>query len=168
MRLPWPRLLTDERGLTLAEILVALLVIGVGLVGIAVVVPVSSYGVQEGNQLSTATFLAEQMIERTRSVAWTAVPAIDCLGLSAGDTAPTATCGGPTAFPTFPDEASVNGYPAYRRTVRVEGCTVTACAGITHAAVRQVTVTVTYRGLRAAGQAASDKTVRLQWLVAQK
>ena len=31
MRLPWPRLLTDERGLTLAEILVALLVIGVGL-----------------------------------------------------------------------------------------------------------------------------------------
>jgi len=129
MRLPWPRLLTDERGLTLAEILVALLVIGVGLVGIAVVVPVSSYGVQEGNQLSTATFLAEQMIERTRSVAWTAVPAIDCLGLSAGDTAPTATCGGPTAFPTF---------------------------------------TVTYRGLSAAGQAASDKTVRLQWLVAQK
>ena len=127
MRLPWPRLLTDERGLTLAEILVALLVIGVGLVGIAVVVPVSSYGVQEGNQLSTATFLAEQMIERTRSVAWTAIPATDCLGLS-----------------------------------------VTACAGIMHAAVRQVTVTVTYRGLSAAGQAASDKTVRLQWLVAQK
>jgi hypothetical protein len=62
----------------------------------------------------------------------------------------------------------VNGYPAYRRTVRVEGCTVTACAGITHAAVRQVTVTVTYRGLSAAGQAASDKTVRLQWLVARK
>jgi type IV pilus assembly protein PilV len=170
MRLPWPRLLTDERGLTLAEILVALLVIGIGLVGIAVVVPVSSYGVQEGNQLSTATFLAEQMIERTRSVTWTAVPATDCLGLSAANAAPTpsgATCNGGTTT-QFPDEASVNGYPAYRRTVRVEGCTVTACAGITHAAVRQVTVTVTYRGLSAAGQAASDKTVRLQWLVAQK
>lgn len=170
MHLPWPRLLTDERGLTLAEILVALLVLGVGLVGIAVVVPVSSYGVQEGNQLSTATFLAEQMIERTRSVAWTTTPPIDCLGLSAGNTAPTpsgATCGGVTTT-QFPDEASVNGYTAYQRTVRVEGCTVTACAGITHAAVRQVTVTVTYRGLSAAGAAASDKTVRLQWLVAQK
>jgi type IV pilus assembly protein PilV len=171
MRLPWPRLLTDERGLTLAEILVALLVIGVGMVGIAVVVPVSTYGVQEGNQLSTATFLAEQMIERTRSVTWTAVPATDCLGLSAGNAAPTpsgATCNGGTTT-QFPDEASVNGYPAYQRTVRVEGCTVVApCAGIAHAAARQVTVTVTYRGLSAAGQAASDKTVRLQWLVAQK
>jgi type IV pilus assembly protein PilV len=175
MRLPWPRLLTDARGLTLAEILVALLVIGVGLVGIAVVVPVSSYGVQEGNQLSTATFLAEQMIERTRSVTWTAVPATDCLGLSAGAAAPTpsgATCNGGTTT-QFPDEASVNGYPAYQRTVRVEGCTAPPpapqCAlGVQHAAVRLVTVTVTYRGLSAAGQAASDKTVRLQWLVAQK
>jgi prepilin-type N-terminal cleavage/methylation domain-containing protein len=173
MRLPWPRLLTDERGLTLAEILVALLVIGVGLVGIAVVVPVSSYGVQEGNQLSTATFLAEQMIERTRSVTWTEIPATDCLGLSAGDAAPTTTTcpGTPGTVQTFSDEPSVAGVAGnlpYRRTVRIEGCTVTACAGITHAAVRQVTVTVTYRGLSAAGQAASDKTVRLQWLVARK
>ena len=62
----------DERGLTLAEILVALAVLGLGLVGLAVVIPVSSYGVQEGNQLSTAAFLAEQMVERTRAVAWTA------------------------------------------------------------------------------------------------
>jgi prepilin-type N-terminal cleavage/methylation domain-containing protein len=164
----WRRRLTDERGLTLAEILVALFVLGIGLVGIAVVVPVSSYGVQEGNQLSTATFLAEQMIERTRSVAWTTIPATDCLGLSAGDAAPTTTTCGAGTVTTFPDEPSVAGYLAYQRRVRVEGCTVTACAGITHAAVRQVTVTVTYRGLSAAGQAASDKTVSLQWLVAQK
>ena len=171
MRPPRSRLLTDERGLTLAEILVALLVLGLGLVGIAVVVPVSSYGVQEGNQLSTATFLAEQMIERTRSVAWTAIPATDCLGLSTGDAAPApsgATCNGATTT-QFPDEGSVNGYPAYQRRVRVEGCTVAPCApNVQHAAVRRVTVTVTYRGLSATGQAASDKTVTLQWLVAQK
>lgn len=162
--------LGGERGLTLAEILVALAVLGIGLVGLAVVVPVSSYGVQEGNQLSTATFLAEQMIERTRAAAWTGVPLTDCLGLSVGNTAPVptgATCNGATTT-RFPDEASVSGYPAYGRVVRVTGCTATPCAGVTHAAVRQVTVTVTYRGLSAAGQAASDKTVTLQWLVAQR
>ena len=162
--------LTNERGLTLAEILAAVAILGLGLIGLAVVIPVSSYGVQEGNQLSTATFLAEQMIERTRAVAWTSTPATDCLGLSVGNTAPApsgATCNG-AATTQFPDEAAVNGYPAYRRVVRVTGCTVTPCAGVTHAGLRQVTVTVTYRGLSAGGQAASDKTVTIQWLVAQK
>jgi prepilin-type N-terminal cleavage/methylation domain-containing protein len=160
----------DQRGLTLAEILVALAILGLGLVGLGVVIPVSSYGVQEGNQLSTATFLAEQMIERTRAVTWTTAPATDCLGLSVGDTAPVpsgATCNG-VATTQFPDEAAVNGYPAYSRVVRVAGCTVTPCAGVTHAGLRQVTVTVTYRGLSASGEAASDKTVAIQWLVAQK
>jgi prepilin-type N-terminal cleavage/methylation domain-containing protein len=170
-RLPAP--LSDDRGLTLAEILVALAIIGLGLVGLAVVIPVSSYGVQEGNQLSTATFLAEQMIERTRAVSWTAipVPGTDCLGVSAGDAAPVptggATCNG-VATTQFPDEAAVNGYPSYRRMVRVTDCGATPCAGVTDAGLRRVTVTVTYRGLSAGGQAASDKTVTLEWLVAQK
>jgi type IV pilus assembly protein PilV len=162
--------LANERGLTLAEILAAVAILGLGLIGLAVVIPVSSYGVQEGNQLSTATFLAEQMIERTRAVAWTTAPLTDCLGVSAGDTAPVptgATCNGATAT-QFPDEASVSGYPAYRRIVRVAACTATPCAGVTDAGLRQVTVTVTYRGLSAAGQAAADKTVNLQWLVARK
>ena len=161
---------TSERGLTLAEILVALAILGLGLVGLAVVIPVSSYGVQEGNQLSTATFLAEQMVERTRAVTWTSVPASDCLGLSVGDTAPVptgATCNGATAT-QFADEPVVSGYPSYRRTVRVASCTVTPCAGVTDAGLRQVTVTVTYRGLSAGGQAASDKTVMIQWLVARR
>ena len=126
-------ILMNERGLTLAEILVAVAIIGLGLVGLAVVIPVSSYGVQEGNQLTTATFLAEQMVERARASAWTSSPAVDCLGVSGGNAAlvPTgATCVG-AAAPTatqFPDETSgagVSGYPRYTRIVRVTNCGAT-------------------------------------------
>ena len=56
-----------EDGLTVVEILLAVAIIGVALGGLGIVVPVSSYAVQDGNQLSTATFLAEQMLERARA-----------------------------------------------------------------------------------------------------
>ena len=171
-------MLLNERGLTLAEILVAIAIIGLGLVGLAVVIPVSSYGVQEGNQLSTATFLAEQMIERARAAAWTSSPAVDCLGVSTGNAAPVptgATCvgaGTPTAT-QFPDETTVgvgvSGYPQYTRIVRVQNCGATPCAGVTNAGMRMVSVTVTYTPLTAAGgQSSGPKTVRLDWLVSQK
>ena len=167
-------MLTNERGLTLAEILVAVAVIGLGLVGLAVVIPVSSYGVQEGSQLSTATFLAEQMIERARAAAWTSTPApgSDCLGVSAGNAAPVpvapATCNG-SAVTQFPDEANVTGYTQYARTVRVTDCGATPCAGTTDATMRLVTVTVTYAPISVrGGQSGSTKTVQLEWLVSRK
>ena len=170
-------MLTNERGLTLAEILVAVGVIGLGLVGLAVVIPVSSYGVQEGNQISTATFLAEQMVERARAATWTSSPAVDCLGVSNGNAPPEpngATCvGAPNPAATqFPDEntvgVGVSGYPQYRRTVRVASC-AGGCAGVSNAALRLVTVTVRYTPLTAAGgQSPTPKTVTLEWLVSQK
>ena len=70
---------SDERGLTLVEILIALVVISVGLVGIAIVVPVSSEAIQQGGQLSRATFLAEQTIEQARLATWTSAPRVDSL-----------------------------------------------------------------------------------------
>jgi prepilin-type N-terminal cleavage/methylation domain-containing protein len=174
-----PTMLTNERGLTLAEILVAIAIIGLGLIGLAVVIPVSSYGVQEGNQLSTATFLAEQMIERARAAPWTSTPAVDCLGVSTVATpqpTPTgATCVG-AAQPTqtqFPDETTagvgVSGYRQYTRIVRVTDCATTPCAGVTSGSMRLVTVTVTYTPLTSSGgQSTVPKTVRVEWLVAQK
>src|SRR5207245_9743591 len=124
-------MLGNERGLTLAEILVAVAIIGLGLVGLAVVIPVSSYGVQEGNQLSTATFLAEQMIERARSAQWTQNPAVDCLGIGTAaapvppesvdstNTVVSATCNGVTTT-QLPDEttsgAGVSGDSPFTRT----------------------------------------------------
>lgn len=174
----------NERGLTLAEILVAVAILGIGLVGLAVVVPIASYGVQEGSQLSTATFLAEQRLEQVRNAPWTGTPANDCIG--SGANAPVVPAGVACAngtivlaagATTFADEANViwgNNTSAaanqagYSRQVRVSDCSPTPCAGLTSATMRQVTVSVTYRPLTSSGVSAQNKTVSVQWLVARK
>lgn len=179
--------LRNERGLTLAEILVAVAIIGLGLVGLAVVVPISSYGVQEGNQLSTATFLAEQRIEQVRNATWTATGPVDCVGTSPGGATPTAAatsntctrssdgstgltaCVSGGACTTYPDEATVTGFTGYGRTTRIIDCSAGAgCAGVVNAAMRTVRVTVTYRPLTSSGVSPTTKTVTVDWLVSQR
>lgn len=156
----------NECGLTLAEILAAIFIIGIGIVGLAVVVPISTFGVQEGNQLSTATFLAEEKLEQVRNAAWTAAPANDCLGVSASATAaptvPTgSTCGGVAGGTTFTDETNVTGFSGYSRTVRITNCTAGCGAApnsITDANIRLVTVAVTYTPSTPVGAGASTAT----------
>ena len=173
------RALGNARGLTLAEILVATAVIAIGLVGLAVVVPVASYGVQEGNQLSTATFLAEQRIEQARNRPWTLTPANDCLGVSAGNAQvqPTIPAGGACTTPalgagtaTFADENPVTGFTGYSRTTWIWDCATVDCAGLTTpgASMRLITVTVSYRPLTGAGVAVTNKSVVIQWAVARR
>jgi prepilin-type N-terminal cleavage/methylation domain-containing protein len=154
------RRLSDDRGTTLVEVLVATVVIGIGLVGLAVVIPVSMWGVHEANALSTATFLAEQRIEEVRSAAWTMIPSTnDCLGTAAGAAPTSSTCTRTQPTPcidgtsctTYPDESAVSGYPAYSRTVRITGCAATACGGVVHEAMRLVRVTVSYQSMAGAG-----------------
>lgn len=166
-------MLVNDRGLTLAEILVALAIVGVGLVGLLAVVPVATYGVQEGSQLSTATFLAEQGLEQVRNAVWTQVSDKDCLGV--GPTAaPTSTrcdrtpCTIGTLCTTFPDEPSVTGYPTYSRSVRVIDCGTTACGGVVDANLRLAIVNVSYRPMTATGVAPTPKTVRLSLLIAKR
>jgi prepilin-type N-terminal cleavage/methylation domain-containing protein len=163
----------NERGLTLAEILVATVIIAIGLVGLAVVVPVASYGVQEGNQLSTATFLAEQRIEQARNKVWTGNPLQDCLGVSSPSTsapATTADCAGTAAGAvSFADESPVAGFTGYNRTTRIIDCSTTTCAGLTNPAnMRRVTVTVSYRPLTGSGVAVQDKNVSVEWVVTRR
>jgi type II secretory pathway pseudopilin PulG len=158
--------LFNERGITLAEVLIAAGILGVGLASLMAVVPVASYAVQDGNQTSTATFLAQQRLEQVRNARWTAVD--DCVGLSAGASAPApspaGTCGAVAV--TFPDEAAVPGYAQYARSVRISECA--PCETITNPALRQVTVTVTYRPISAAGGSNANTSVTLEWLVAQR
>jgi len=176
-------MIANERGLTLAEILAAMVIIGIGIVGLSVVVPISSYGLQEGNQLSKATFLADQKLEQIRNAPWTATPANDCLGLSPGSPNPTsAPSTGGTACTlngavviaantvTFADENPVAApYSDYSRTVRVTDCSVApGCAGVTNAGMRLVSVSVSYTPLTGVGVASGTKAVTLQMLVSQR
>jgi type II secretory pathway pseudopilin PulG len=167
----------DERGLTLAEVVAAVLIIGIGLTGLMIVVPISSSGLAEGNQLTTATFLAEERLEHVKNAPWTSSPDNDCVGIgsTAAPTVPvTKSCtNGATTLAagdvTFVDEPSVVApYTGYSRTVRIQDCAATPCTAITTAGMRQVTVTISYRPLTAAGVAASDKSVTLTMLVAQR
>jgi type II secretory pathway pseudopilin PulG len=155
--------------MTLAELLIAMAVLSLGLAALMSVVPVASYGVQDGNQTSTATFLAQQRLEQVRNATWNAT--VDCVGLSPNATSPPAPSPAGTCDPTivtYPDEASVTGFAQYSRAVRITDCGVTPCGAVTSSSMRLVTVTVTYRPLSAAGGSNSNTSVTLEWLVAQR
>ncbi len=151
-----PIRLWNEDGMTLAEVLAAAAVLGIGLVALASVIPLAAYGIQEGNQLSTATFLANQRMEQARSARWTTLPPADDLGQSPStSTAPQS--GGAT---TFPDESPLAApYAGYTRTVRIRDCSLAGgCSGVQDAGLRQVTVTVAYAPMTGVGQAPAGAT----------
>ena len=144
----------DQRGVTLVEILIAVGIIGVGLVALSSAIPIAAYGIQEGNQLSTATFLANQRLEQVRNAQWRATPAVDTLGLSASETTAPVDAGG---NPTFADESPLDPpYNGYTRTVRITNCGVSpGCSGVVTTGLRQATVTVGYHPMTGIGVAPS-------------
>jgi type II secretory pathway pseudopilin PulG len=176
----------SESGITLAEILIALAMVSIGLVALATVVPISSYGLQEGNQLSTATFLADQRLEQLKAAAWTETPAVDCLGTSTSWSFSDATAapapGGACVPVSFPDETPAGSttaapptkladpYGSYTRQVRIRPCdAVGSSCGISDSNLRQVTIRVSYSPLQGVGGVAtSAKSVELTMLLARR
>jgi hypothetical protein len=156
MRLRVFRQIRSQAGMSLAEVLVASTVVGMGLTGLLSAVPLAGYGIHEGQSLSTATFLANQRLEEVRNAQWTLSPAADSLGVS-----PSATAAPVTALgATFPDEAPMAApYAGYTRTVRVTDCGVgPGCGGIVNSGMRQVVVSVSYTPITGTGQAAAGTT----------
>ena len=169
------RVLSNECGMTLAEVLVALPIITIGLLALLSAIPLSTYATQEGRQTSTATFLANERLEQVRNAEWSARcagpaggpvtvgPAIvtDHLGVSSPPNVPPTD---PASVATFADEASLPApYAPYSRQVRItetfpSAPTCNAAGEMTGAGARQATVTVTYTPLSATGKNAISGT----------
>lgn len=122
-------LLAGEQGLTLAEVLVALTVLSIGLVAMISLLPLAGFGIHEGGYRSGAAFLAWQRLEQIRHAVGTAEPSNDPLAEAA------------ISFPDEPAVAPPHG--GFGRSVRVRDCGL-GCSGVPTPGVRQVTVTVTY------------------------
>jgi prepilin-type N-terminal cleavage/methylation domain-containing protein len=129
-------LLVQEHGLTLAEVLLALTVLSIGLVALISLLPLAGFGVHEGAHRSGAAFLATQRLEQIR------------LAVGSG-----------TDVIAFADEASLAPpHGAFGRNVRVRDCELPpGCSGTTTPGVRQVTVTVTYPAAAGHGAASARR-----------
>jgi prepilin-type N-terminal cleavage/methylation domain-containing protein len=132
----------NQCGLTLAEVLVALSIITVGLMAMAVGLQQATAFVAEGRQQTTAVFLAQQRLEQVKASAlW------DFDGV---------------ASTKFPSETPVSGYPAYRRTVEISPLP----AGLLNAVRFQVTVT--YQPATTPATASSERTVTLVTVMSRR
>ncbi|HSE45968.1 MAG TPA: prepilin-type N-terminal cleavage/methylation domain-containing protein [Gemmatimonadales bacterium] len=181
------RVISDQRGMTLAEVLVALPIITIGLLALLSAIPLSTYATQDGRQTSTATFLANQRLEQVRNAQWSATchvdpvtlavgpgaDVIDTLGVSASSTAAPKD---PSNAVTFADESPMAApYTAYSRQVRITASvagapTCTSAGVMSGTGIRRVTVTVSYTPLSATGTNAVSGTraVSVTMQVAQK
>ena len=179
---------SDQRCMTLAEVLVALPIITIGLLALLSAIPLSTYATQEGRQTSTATFLANQRLEQVRNAQWSATCQVDAatglvipgaavvtdqVGVSASSTAAPQD---PSPAVTFADESSLAApYTGYSRQVRITNSVAPApicdAAGVmSGTGIRQVTVTVSYTPLSATGTNAvsGTRSVSVTMQIAQR
>jgi prepilin-type N-terminal cleavage/methylation domain-containing protein len=96
----------NERGMTLVEILVAVVIITVGLTAIATGMQIATSGISQAQQETTATFLAEQRLEDIKAFALSTQAAQGFNNVTAGN---------------FPAEgySSIQGNTTYRRTTTI-------------------------------------------------
>jgi type IV pilus modification protein PilV len=106
-----PRL-ADHRGFTLAEVLVAMMILTIGLVALVGLFHVGLQATQVGQQKSTAVFLAEQKLEQIK--AW-------AISTAAGRGYATITNGAPSTAACCAADAynSIPSYGTYRRQVNI-------------------------------------------------
>jgi len=163
-----------EGGFTLAEVLVAAVIVTSGLAGITAMLQLSAYSVREGRYRSVAIFLAEERAEQIRGVTWGAGG--DCLGVSPSPAMPpvASTCPGAGAdHVPFPDErAGTLGAPfePFTRTVRVQTCASPGTCSVASPDLRLVTIAISYGSTSGIGGSVGGgfQTITLRGLVAKR
>jgi Tfp pilus assembly protein PilV len=91
-----------DAGISLVELMVALLLLSIALMGLAAAFAPGRMAVQQGDQATTATFLARKVMEEMRNRAYD----LGSDELVNGTTFPAATAYG-----------NIAGFPQYRRTI---------------------------------------------------
>jgi prepilin-type N-terminal cleavage/methylation domain-containing protein len=147
-------------GFTLVEVLVAMMVIVVALLGaggtvavqsggLAASVPVGQAAVTHGHALSTATFLGQERLEQVRRLEYRlGPPALDVIGAG-------------TPPSQLPDEdfGAIGGFPDFRREVDVQN-------GVPGEGMKTVKVTVKFRVASATGR--TVESIALATIVAAR
>jgi prepilin-type N-terminal cleavage/methylation domain-containing protein len=142
-----------ERGFTLAEVLVAVAILTIGLIAIAAGFQQATSGVATGRGETTAVFLAEQRIEQLKA---RAVTNFSAAALAAGTT--TDYCAGAAACQATP----ISG-PSYTRATTITDIANAAVAGcpVTPLSCKEVLVRVTYRPVTSSGDLSMQRTVEV-------
>ena len=100
-------MITNERGMTLVEVLVAVTILSVGLTAIATGMHLGTSGINQGQLETTAAFLAEQRLEDIKSFALSTAAAQGFANVTAA------------SFPAEAYNTLAGGYSRYRRTTTV-------------------------------------------------
>jgi type II secretory pathway pseudopilin PulG len=174
---PVKAIFADDTGMTLAEVIVAVSIIMVGLVALIGAMPLGTSQIGEANLKTTATFLAQQRMEQIKNATWTITtpcPGLTspagCDGLGGAGSDGTAAVSVTGFAGRWPDEAygsiafpgancaanDRSGGCRFRRQVRITDCSVASCAGIgtgtaTVNTLRQVAVIVFFSPLAGTG-----------------
>ncbi len=93
----------NQRGVTLVELMLAMLLLGVALIGLAASFPLAMVGVSMGGFQTTATLLGQQCIDIAKSMNY------EVTGYNQI----------PTALPIACPDGPVTGYAGFTRTVSV-------------------------------------------------
>jgi prepilin-type N-terminal cleavage/methylation domain-containing protein len=126
--------LRRDAGFSLIELMVALLLLAVALMGLAAAFAPSRMAIQAGDQATTATFLARRVLEEMRNRAYD----LDSDELVNGLTFPATTPYGGITLDGIP-------YPRYRRTITIVN-------NAPEVGTKTVTVSVFYRNSSGAEQ----------------
>ncbi len=145
----------NERGLTLVEILVAVVIITVGLTAIATGFQLATSGVNQGQQETTAAFLAEQRVEDIKAFALSTNAAQGFINVTGANF----PAEGYSSIGNLVGQAQTREYAGFRRTTTITDPTATT---------KVVVINVFYIPVGVSATANSERQVSLSTVLRQR